>query len=76
MGCLYSKIDKISVIIPCYNSGNTVKKAVRSVKTQTWKNIEIIIVNDGSNDKNTLKILKELKDVCLIHQINKGLPFS
>ena len=74
MGCLFSKIDKISVIIPCYNSGSTIKKAVRSVKTQTWKNIEIIIVNDGSTDKYTLKILKEMKDVCLIHQINKGLP--
>ena len=70
----YSKIDKISVIIPCYNCGNIVKQAVRSVKTQTWKNIEIIIVNDGSTDENTRKILKEMKDVYVINQINKGLP--
>ena len=37
LGCLYSKIDKISVIIPCYNSGNTVKKQLDQSKRKHGK---------------------------------------
>lgn len=43
----------ISVIIPCYNSERTIKKCVSSVIKQTFKDFEIIIVNDCSTDKST-----------------------
>lgn len=45
----------ISVIIPSYNRYNHLLKAVESVKNQTYKNFEIIVVNDGSSDKNYKK---------------------
>ena len=41
---------------------------------QTWHNLEIIIVNDGSTDENTIKIINEFENVKLINQKNLGLP--
>ena len=66
----------ISVIVPCFNSGKTLRRTIESIKNQTWKNKEIILVNDGSNDKETLNILNSFKNdslVKLINQNNKGL---
>lgn len=53
----------VSVIIPVHNNEKTIKNAVESVLFQTWKNIEIICVDDGSEDKS-LYILRsyEKKD--------------
>lgn len=42
---------KVSVIVPVYNSENTIKKTINSILNQTYKDIEIVIVNDGSIDK-------------------------
>lgn len=50
---------KVSVYIPTHNRANLVKKAVISVLNQTYRNIEIIIVNDGSTD-NTQVVIEEL----------------
>lgn len=65
----------ISIIIPVYNAEDTIKRAVESCLNQTYKNIEIICVNDGSKD-NSLNLLKELeaKDlrVKIINQANRG----
>ena len=67
-------MELVSVVIPCFNSGRTLKRAINSVKNQTWKNIEIIIVNDGSDDLFTLKEINRFKDIILFNQINRGLP--
>ena len=51
----------ISVVIPVYNSQKSIKYSIRSVQNQNIKNIEIILVNDFSND-NTSKIIEELQN--------------
>ena len=48
----------ISVIIPVYNAQDGIKRCVDSLLNQSFKNFEIILLNDGSKD-NSLKILKE-----------------
>lgn len=52
--------NKISLIVPVYNSEKTIRKCVESVLNQTYKNFEVIFVNDGGTDK-TVDILKEYK---------------
>ena len=68
-------MSEISVIIPVYNSEKYLKKCLDSLLNQTFKNFEIICVNDGSVD-NSLKILEEykLKDnrIVLINSKNEG----
>lgn len=69
-------MDKISIIIPCYNVQEYVDQCLESIISQSHKNLEIICINDGSTD-NTLNILKQIqkKDdrIVLINQSNKGL---
>ena len=70
-------MDKlVSIIIPCYNSALYIEETVESVKNQTYPNIEVIIINDGSTD-NTSEILKIIRDknqdFQIIEQENQGL---
>ena len=48
----------VSVIIPAYNEEKEIGKCIASLENQTYKNFEIIVVDDGSTD-GTLKILKK-----------------
>ncbi len=67
---------KVSVVIPVYNSENTIKKCVESVLRQTLHEIEVICVNDGSTD-GTADILNELAEcddrIHVLHQNNAGV---
>lgn len=68
--------DLISVIIPIYNTGELLNKCVASVVNQDYKNIEIILVDDGSTDETTISICDKLIDsyqnVFLYHKSNGG----
>lgn len=68
--------NKISIIIPVYNSQNSIGRCLDSVCAQTYKNIEIIIIDDGSED-NTLKLCLERKEkderIKVYHQSNSGV---
>ena len=54
-------MEKVSVIIPAYNVERFISECVESVMGQTYENIEIIVVDDGSSDR-TLDICKELSE--------------
>ena len=68
--------DKISVIIPIYNMQEYLDKCIRSVMRQTYDNLEIILVDDGSCDQS-LAICREYqksdKRIQVIHKENGGL---
>ena len=72
----FNDFPLISVIVPCFNSGGTIKRTILSIKKQTWVHKEIILVNDGSTDEFTINTIRELRDekiVRLINQKNNGL---
>ena len=71
-----TKYPVVSIVVPCYNLGNFIDDAVDSIKQQSYKNIEIIIVDDGSTDEQTLRKIEEYKrdpDIHVIQQSNQGL---
>ena len=68
--------DLVSVVIPVYNSERFLKKSLESVLNQSYSNIEIIAINDGSTD-NSIDILEQYSDkITIISQNNKGLASS
>jgi cellulose synthase/poly-beta-1,6-N-acetylglucosamine synthase-like glycosyltransferase len=62
------KAPLISVIIPCCNMGEFVIDAINSVLGQTYQNIEIIVVNNGSTDKNTVNVLNKINNPKMLNQ--------
>lgn len=70
---------KVSIIIPAYNIDQYIEKCVISCLNQTYKNLEIIIINDGSTD-DTLRRIEALqnkdKRIILINKSNEGLPYA
>lgn len=68
-------IPLVSVVVPCYNHEKYVKETIESIVNQTYKNIELIVIDDGSKD-NSVKVIQELADkygFIFIHRENKGL---
>lgn len=67
---------KITVIVPMYNAEEYIERCIRSIMEQTYKNLEIVIVNDGSQD-NSLDICKRLQKrdnrIIIINQVNMGV---
>lgn len=76
---------KISIITVCFNSGKTIRDTILSIKNQTFKNIEYIII-DGASTDNTLSIVDEYKfdnikvvsepDAGLYDAMNKGVSIA
>lgn len=65
--------DLVSVVIPVYNSEKFLAQSIESVLNQTYKKIEIIVVDDGSTDQS-LSILKKYSDkITIVSQPNQGL---
>ncbi len=66
----------ISVIVPIYNVAPYLEKCVMTVVNQTYKNIEIILVDDGSTDGSDIicdDLSSKYRNIIVIHQKNKGL---
>ena len=64
----------ISIIIPTYNREKTIGRAIKSAVFQTYPNLEIIVVDDGSTDnsKNAVKQLKDKRIAYVSHKTNLG----
>ncbi|MCK4889817.1 MAG: glycosyltransferase [Candidatus Aminicenantes bacterium] len=62
--------SKVSVIIPTYLRTISLSKAIESVLNQTFQEFEIIVVNDGSNETETINILNKFRDARIKHFCN------
>src|SRR5215212_9338337 len=67
-----AEVGLVSVIIPCYNQAHFLGEAIESVLSQSYKNFEIIVVDDGSSD-NTSEVASSYEEVRLVRQENRGL---
>ena len=69
----------VSIIIPCYNYAHFLPESVESVLNQSYKNVEAIIVNDGSTDNSSdvaEKYAEKYKNVKVINKTNSGISDS
>ncbi len=64
-------MKRVSIIVPIYNREKDLMKCYKSLINQTYKNLEIIFVDDGSTD-NTLNILKSLPNITVLTKENGG----
>ena len=72
-------LKKVSVIMACYNSENTICTAIESIISQSYKNIEIIVIDDCSNDKTSDILKTDLKnkiDKLILNPRNYGKGYS
>lgn len=62
----------VSVIIPTYNYGHFIAEAIESVRSQSYRNFEIIVIDDGSTD-STKDVVSSFPEVRYLHQANQGI---
>jgi glycosyltransferase involved in cell wall biosynthesis len=66
---------RISILMPCFNHGAFIGEAIDSVRSQTFQDFEIIVVDDGSTDSATVEVLSRLPSpVRVLTTANRGLP--
>ena len=68
-------MEKVAIIVPVYNAENFLKYSVESMINQTYSNLEIVLVNDGSTDKSGLlcdEYAQKDNRVKVIHVDNGG----
>lgn len=67
-------MKKVSIIVPIYNEEENLRKCIESLINQTYKELEIILINDGSTD-NSKEIIESFKDkrIVAIHKKNTGI---
>lgn len=71
-----SKKKKLTIIVPLYNQEKYIKQCIESIMNQSYKNIDILIVDDGSTDSSydiCDKLAKQDNRISIIRQKNKGL---
>lgn len=71
-------MEKVSIIVPIYNAEKFIKKCIESILNQSYKNLELILVNDGSKD-NSSKIINQYKNnkrVNIFTQKNHGAAYT
>lgn len=69
---------KVTVFMPVYNTEKYLNESIKSILNQTYKNFELLIIDDGSTD-NSLHIIKSFKDNRIKvyeNKVNKGLPYT
>lgn len=66
-------MPKISIVIPTYNRGNMIEHTIYSILNQTYKDYEIIIVDDGSTDDTKQRLEKFGNQIRYFYQNNKGV---
>jgi glycosyltransferase involved in cell wall biosynthesis len=65
----------VTIVVPCFNTHRYLGEAIASVRAQTFPGIELLVVDDGSTDPETLRCLAALPpDIRLVRQENRGLP--
>ncbi|MFA6410616.1 MAG: glycosyltransferase family A protein [Candidatus Buchananbacteria bacterium] len=67
-------MPQISVVIPVYNAQKTLEKCLQSIFNQTFKDFEIIAVNDGSTDQSQKILENHQAKIKIINQKNQGAP--
>lgn len=68
-------IPAVSIIVPCYNGGCYLDNLMAALDRQTFRDFEIVIIDDGSTDDLTMRKFAELEGRArIIHQPNRGLP--
>ena len=72
-------MNKFSIIIPCYNAEKYIDRCLNSIINQSYKNFEIIIINDGSTDKSLeiiQKYMNHYDNILCITQDNQGVAIA
>jgi len=71
-------LSLVSIVLPTFNGSRYIRQSIESCLSQTYKNFELIIVNDGSTDStpNIIRSYKDSRITFIQHEENQGLPKS